>query len=175
MKIAFTGTHRVGKTTLAEAIADSLPNYNLQQEPYLQLEEMGYLFPEVPTIDDYIEQFRCSVKQMENSEEDVIFDRCPLDILAYIYAVSKTKNIQALYNEMEEAMSQIDLLIFVPIESPDIITCHESDLPGLRRQVNSILQSWIEDLNPEVLLVKGSLEKRKQQIMDKLKITLNSK
>lgn len=168
MKIAFTGAHRVGKTTLAETIADSLPDYNLQQEPYLQLEEMGYLFPEVPTMDDYTEQFRYAVKQIENSEEDVIFDRCPLDILAYIYAVSKTKNIQALYNKMEEAMSKIDLLIFVPIETPDLITCHESDLPGLRRQVNSILQSWMEDLNIEVLIVKGSLEKRKQQVLNRI-------
>lgn len=168
MKIAFTGTHRVGKTTLAEAIADSLPGYELKQEPYLQLEETGYLFPEVPTTDDYIEQFSYAVKQIENSEDNVIFDRCHLDILAYIYAVRKNKDIQTLYSEMEQAMSQIDLLIFVPIETPDIISCHESDLPRLRYQVNNILQSWIGDLNLEILEVKGSEEKRKQQVLKKL-------
>lgn len=39
MRIAFTGAHRVEKTTLTEAIADSFPDYGLKQEPYFQLEE----------------------------------------------------------------------------------------------------------------------------------------
>lgn len=79
MRIAFTGSHRVGKTTLAEEIADSLPDYEFIIEPYLQLEEEGYLFSEVPTLDDYIEQFNFSVEQLQNSVDNVIFDRCPLD------------------------------------------------------------------------------------------------
>lgn len=82
MRVAFTGAHRVGKTTLAEEITDNLSNYDFKNEPYLELEETGYLFSEIPTLDDYIEQFNYSVKQIENSENDVIFDRCPLDILA---------------------------------------------------------------------------------------------
>lgn len=39
MRIAFTGSHRVGKTTLAEEIAESLPDYEFINEGYLQLEE----------------------------------------------------------------------------------------------------------------------------------------
>ena len=97
MRIAFTGSHRVGKTTLAEEIAKSLPNYEFKTEPYLQLEEEGYEFSEIPTIDDYIEQFNFSIEQISDSKKDVIFDRCPVDLLAYIYAKSKTKNIAALY------------------------------------------------------------------------------
>ncbi len=168
MRIAFTGSHRVGKTTLAEEIADILPGHFLKNEPYLQLEEEGYLFPEIPTLDDYIEQFILSVKQIKNSENDVIFDRSPLDILAYIYTISKTKNIQILYEEMTAAMSKIDLLVFVPIEEPDLIACEESDLPDLRREVNDILQDWIGDLNNETLIATGALENRKKQLLDKI-------
>lgn len=168
MIIAFTGAHRVGKTTLAEEIADNLPNYDFKTEPYLQLEETGYLFSEIPTLDDYIEQFNFSVKQLEDSGNDVIFDRCPLDILAYIYALSKTKNLQTLYNEMANVISEIDILIFVPIETPDLIKCQETDLPNLRHEVNDILQNWVRDLSNEILIVNGTLDNRKIQVLNRI-------
>lgn len=172
MKIAFTGAHRVGKTTLAEKIADTLPTYDLNTEPYVQLEEMGYVFTEIPTVDDYIDQFNFSVKQIAASGNDVIFDRCPLDLLAYIFAQSGQNNLQKLYDKMIKAMSQIDLIIFVPIESPDLIICPESDLPNLRLEINEIIQGWIGDLSNEIIEVSGTLENRKKQILNLLDIGL---
>jgi len=168
MRIAFTGSHRVGKTTLAEEIAESLPDYEFIIEPYLQLEEEGYLFSEIPTLDDYIEQFNFSVEQLQNSGYNVIFDRCPLDLLAYVYAVGKKKNISDLYEEMAAAIAEIDLLVFVPIEKFDLIVCQGSDLPNLRQEVNDILEDWIGDFSNEVLEVSGTLENRKKQILDKI-------
>jgi hypothetical protein len=168
MRIAITGSHRVGKTSLAEEIANSLPGYKIWDEPYLQLQENGYLFSETPTIDDYIEQFNFSVEQIKDSENDVIFDRCPLDILAYMYCAGKTKDISVFYEEMTMAISQIDLLVFVPIERPDLIFFQESDLPELRLEVNTILQDWISEFSIDVLEVRGSLENRKKQILNRI-------
>ncbi|MFC7524181.1 AAA family ATPase [Parapedobacter sp. GCM10030251] len=168
MRIAFTGSHRVGKTTLAEEIGSNLPNFGFKNEPYIELEEAGYLFSEIPTLDDYMEQFNYSVKQLKDSENNVVFDRCPLDILAYIEAVRKTENTQTYYDEMTNAMSLIDIIVFVPLESPDLIVCQESDLPALRREVNDILSNWIWDLNNEVLEVKGTLEQRKKQVLNRI-------
>lgn len=168
MRIAFTGSHRVGKTTLAEEIAESLPDHEFIIEPYLQLEEEGYLFSEIPTLEDYIEQFNFSVELLQNSDDKVIFDRCPLDLLAYIYAVGKKKNISALYEEMTTAIDEIDLLVFVPIEKVDVIFCQGSDLPNLRQEVNDILEEWIGDFSNEILEVSGTLEDRKKQVLDKL-------
>ena len=42
MRIAISGSHLVGKTSLAEALADTLPRYELFAEPYHLLEEEGY-------------------------------------------------------------------------------------------------------------------------------------
>ncbi|WP_415326967.1 AAA family ATPase [Chryseobacterium sp. MMS23-Vi53] len=168
MRIAFAGSHRVGKTTLAEEIANSLPDHELIIEPYLQLEEEGYLFSEIPTLDDYIEQFNFSVEQLQNSGDNVIFDSCPLDLLAYVYAVGKKKNISALYEEKATAISEIDLLIFISIEKVDLMVCQESDLPNLRQEVNDILEDWIGDFSNEILEVSGTLENRKKQILDKI-------
>ncbi|MBL7882226.1 MAG: AAA family ATPase [Chryseobacterium gambrini] len=168
MRIAFTGSHRVGKTTLAEEIAESLPDYEFINEPYLQLEEEGYLFSEIPTLEDYIEQFNFSVEQLQNSDDNAIFDRCPLDLLAYVYAVGKKKNISDLYEEMAAAIAEIDLLIFIPIEKVDLIGCQESNLPNLRQEVNDILEDWIGDFSNEILEVSGTLENRKKQILNKI-------
>ncbi|MFS4470352.1 AAA family ATPase [Chryseobacterium sp. T20] len=168
MRIAFTGSHRVGKTTLAEEIAESLTHYEFINEPYLQLEEEGYLFSEIPTFDDYLEQFNFSLEQIENSDDNVIFDRCPLDLLAYMYAINKKENISAFYEEMAASIAEIDLLVFVPIEPIDVIVCQESDLPDLRYKVNDILQDWMGDFSNEILEVTGTLENRKKQVLDKI-------
>lgn len=143
MRIAFTGAHRVGKTTLAESLADSLPNYNFINEPYIQLEELGYLFSAIPTADDYIQQFNHSIKQTGTVGSDVLLDRCPLDLLAYVYATDKGRNIKTDYQDMTKAMSRIDLLVLVPIEAPDLIRCQQSDLPALRTEVDELVQKWL--------------------------------
>ena len=103
---------------------------------------------------------------------DVNFDRCPLDLLAYIFAQSGRINLQRLYDNMMKAMSQIDLTIFVPIESPDLIICPESDLPNLRLEINEIIQGWIGDLSNEIIEVSGTMENRKKQILNQLDIGL---
>ncbi|MFT3920105.1 MAG: AAA family ATPase [Cloacibacterium sp.] len=116
MRIAITGAHLVGKTTLAEKLQESLLHYELYAEPYHELGEMGYIFSESPTSDEYIIQLEHSIKQIENSENDAIFDRCPLDFLAYAQAVDYTYNSQSIFNKVQKTMSKIDLLVFVPIE-----------------------------------------------------------
>lgn len=168
MRIAITGTHRVGKTTLAEALQVSLPDYEYTVEPYYELEELGYGFSEKPTVDDFIEQLEYSVKQVETSGEDVIFDRCPVDFLAYITALDGSINTTRYDDRIESIMTSIDLLIFVPIEEPDLIVCHEADMPGLRYRVNEILIERVRDFGVEVLEVKGTLQQRLTQVLNKV-------
>lgn len=172
MRIAFTGSHRVGKTSLAEALAAHLPHYDFIEEPYRQLESKGYLFPEIPDTEDYMAQFRHCLQQIADSSGDVIFDRCPLDLLAYIYVTDKDKNIERYYQEMWEAMEQIDLLVFVPIETPDRILCQQSDLPRLRQEEDEVLQEWIGDLDNEIITVSGTLTERQLQVQHKIQAML---
>ncbi|MGC3978412.1 MAG: AAA family ATPase [Paludibacteraceae bacterium] len=169
MKIAVTGTHRVGKTTLAEKLYESFPAYDYYTEPYFELEEAGYIFPEIPTVEDYLSQLECSMKQIAQSNNDAIFDRCPVDLLAYIQATNTSLNLQSLYSKVQSAMNGIDLLIFVPIESPDVIFCSESELPELREQVNDILGDLISDFGVETVEVKGNLSERMNQIQNKIR------
>ena len=168
MKIAITGAHRVGKTTLAEKLQENLTGYDMRMEPYHELEESGYEFSEIPNADDFIVQLEYSIKQILTSDHNVIFDRCPIDFLAYIQAIDETKNIQSLYTKIESTMKEIDLLVFVPIEEPDRIICKESDFPKLRKKVNDMLNDWILDFGIETIRVKGTLLNRQDQVLNKI-------
>ena len=175
MRIAFTGSHRVGKTSLAEAIAAYLPDYESIEEPYLQLESKGYLFPEVPTTEDYIAQFRYSLQQIANSPGHTIFDRSPLDLLAYIHVTDRNKNIETQYQEMMMTMAQIDLIVYVPVETTDRVACEKHDLPRLRLEVDEVLQEWIEDLDNDIITVSGPLSNRLLQVQQKIQAILQAR
>lgn len=167
MRIGVSGAHRVGKTTLVENLQEFLPDYICKAEAYYELEETGFVFSEIPVYEDYLILLEHSIEQITSDENNIIFDRCPVDILAYIQATieSDNFNIQSLYQRVLDVMNEIDLLIFVSVEKPDLIGCPESDLPELRRRVNEILKEWIRDFNLNVLQVAGSPIERRDQVL----------
>jgi GTPase SAR1 family protein len=169
MRIAITGSHRVGKTSLIEKLHQSLPDYAFREEPYHELEDSGYFFSENPSVEDYLMQLDHSIEQITSSEDNIIFDRSPLDFLAYIQATNKSDNLdfQSLYNKVKDASNEIDLLVFVPIENPDLINCPESELPELRKSVNKILRDYVKEFNSDfnILQVAGSTDDRRDQVI----------
>lgn len=169
MKIAITGTHRAGKTTLAEKLAETLTGYVLYEEPYHAMEAEGYAFGDVPDRDDFRAQLAYAIGQAEAGDEDILYDRSPLDILAYVHALDRRRDIRVDYSRAQEAMSAIDLVVFVPVEDPDRITCTEADLPGLRLAVDRIIRDWLGDFGVETLEVRGTLQDRCDQVLAKLR------
>lgn len=168
MKIAIAGAHRVGKTTLTEELLEHLPEYELKAEPYYELEEAGYLFAEKPDVDDFIKQFEYAVKHISTSGPATIFDRCPIDMLAYIHAIDPARSLEALFEKAYTSISEIDLLVLVPIEEPDLILCEKSDFPKLRRLVDEILHDWMGDFDVQMIEVSGSLLNRRAQVLKKM-------
>jgi hypothetical protein len=82
---------------------------------------------------------------------------------------------QSLYNRVQSAMEEIDLIVFVPIENPDLISCQKFELPELRFQVNEILNEWIWDFDLKTIEVKGTLLARRDQILKKISEEENNK
>ncbi len=168
MRIAIIGAHCVGKTTLAEGLLERLPGYTLEIEPYYQLETLGYEFSEMPTAEDFIEQFNYSTKLLAKNESNVLFDRSVIDILAYLHVIDPGRNIQSLFETAQSIMTGIDLLVFVPIEEPDLIPSSQTNLPRLRSKVDDLLRNWIWDFGMETIEVKGPLSKRIDQVLTKI-------
>lgn len=168
MRIAICGAHRVGKTTLAEELLESLPGYTLEMEPYHQLAMSGYEFSESPIPEDFIEQFNYAAKLISKSGSNVILDRCVIDILAYLHVIDPGRNIQELFGKAQAVIAGIDLLVFVPIEETDLIPGHQTDLPKLRRLVNDLLYDWIGDFDIAAIEVSGTLANRRDQVLTKI-------
>lgn len=164
MRIAVFGAHKVGKTTLAEELLEHLPGYTLEQEPYYQLESSGYEFSENPNAEDFIAQFNYSAKLISQSGKNVLFDRCVIDILAYLHVLDPHRNIQFLFEKAQTIIAEIDFFVFVAIEEPDLIPGYQTDRPKLRSQVNDLLHDWIEDFGIEVIEVSGTLSNRRDQV-----------
>src|SRR5690606_8251559 len=83
------------------------------------------------------------------SETDVVFDRCPLDFLAYLDVVSAAEGFEwspdgRLLGQIEKALAALDLVAFVPLMMPDEIGV-AIELPKLRRRVDARLRAIIRE------------------------------
>ena len=174
MRIAISGTHRVGKTSLAEALASGLPGYELVPEPYHALEDDGHEFGEMPSLDDFILQLERAIASLEQSGVDTIFDRCPLDIVAYLQTHEERGafDLSEWAVHIHDAMSMLELVVLVPIEQPDRISLSR-DERRLRDDVDEVLENLVMDSrysgDVEVLHVSGPLENRVAQVQTRLR------
>jgi predicted ATPase len=165
MRIAISGTHLVGKTTLAEALADALPGHELVPEPYYLLEEDGHEFPEMPSLEDFEAMLERSFQSLAQAGKNVIFDRCPLDILAYLLTHEDTDEfeLEDWLPRIRESVATLDHVVFVPIEEPDRVVVPRSEAE-LRATVDGVLSDILVDdaygLELEVITVRGSPDAR---------------
>lgn len=171
MRIAVSGAHRTGKTTLIEELSRALPTYIVVDEPYHLLEEEGHEFPEMPSIEDFELQLERSIQCVDDSENDQIFDRCPADLLAYLIAHPDAdgSEVDPWLPRARKAMQRLDLVVFVPVEEPDLITVSESEENELRRQVDEELRDIILDdrwdFGVEAIEVTGTARERARQVL----------
>jgi len=172
MKIAISGAHHTGKTTLGNQLITLLTGYSFLEEPYYQLLEDGYEFCAKPGVEDYEVQLELSIQQIIDSDEKTIFDRCPLDFLAYI-KIQKNSNffrIEDWKEKIDDAMNQLNVVVFVPVESPDLIPCPLSEYPELRDEVDTEVKDLIYDFESQfsfkVIEVRGDINSRLNQILE---------
>lgn len=180
MRIAISGTHFSGKSTLISSLLKQLPGYSSVEEPYHLLEEDGYEFSNPPSLEDFEQQFNRSITIIKESRDNTIFDRCPLDYLAYALAIGEISSLEepidteGWIHMMEDAIQLLDLIVLVPIENRDRIPVPMSEDLKLRRDVDEKLKeilledSWGILEKIEVLEVTGSLEKRVKMVKAKL-------
>ena len=73
MRIAISGTHFTGKTTLGQDFIEAHPEYSFQQEPYHQLTEEGTEFEEELSLESFIEQLEHSLKLLQSYQYHGIY------------------------------------------------------------------------------------------------------
>jgi hypothetical protein len=167
--VAFSGAHRTGKTTLVGAIAELVPTYAVFDEPYRVLEEAGYEFADPPSVEDFEEQLRKSLELVTAAPADALLDRCPLDFMAYLQAIDEDYDADEWIDEMRDSLASLDLIVVVPIETPDRIVVGAHEDRRLRTRVDERVQRLVVDdaleLELETIEVGGTLDERARQVM----------
>ena len=154
MRIAVSGTHFIGKSTLIEDFTQKHPNYRHEIEPYYQLqdEETTGLSLD-PCLDSFLEQLDYSINQLNECahEQNIIFDRCPVDFLAYAMRELDQDSIDIndsevseRFSDMKAALDSLDLIIFLPITKKNSIEYTEED-PAYRKAVDNYFKKLYRD------------------------------
>jgi AAA domain-containing protein len=176
MRVGISGTHGTGKTTLAQALCARLPGHVAAEEPYYVLEEAGYEFGFPPSPEDYQTLLDCSVRSLSVPPllPAVVFDRTPLDYLAYLAAAGSDPSDRADAASLRSACSSLDLLVITPITAETEQVLPAAELPALRSKMNDTLLDLVYD-DPldlwgdlPVLELTGPLDGRLDAVLDAL-------
>lgn len=137
MRIAVSGTHYIGKSTLIEDFIKTHPEYTSVNEPYYKLQnEKSMELSLEPSLDSLLEQLDYSINQLNESanEKNVIFDRCPVDFIAYAMCTLDQDDIDINDSEVSErfpdvkaALNNLDLILFLPITKENSIEYTEEN------------------------------------------------
>lgn len=171
MRIAISGSHATGKSSLVSELTRRLDGFMAIDEPYYLLEAEGQMFGSRPTSDDFELLLERSLSLVaERRPGSVLFDRSPADYLAYLVAISPGAVARDRVADVAAAMATLDLVVFVPIEHPDRVEVSEA--PRLRRRVDRILREMLVDgewaFEVPVVAVHGTREERAEQVRAKL-------
>jgi hypothetical protein len=166
---------RVGKTTLLDAVAGALSDHATLDEPYNLLEEEGYEHSDSPSLEDFQAQLERSLASLESSGRDVLFDRCPADVLAYLLTHDQQDAFEPdeWLERVHEAMQLLDVVVFVPIERPDRIVLPAGEDARYRLRVHRKLEDLLlddaYDFGTEILVVEGSVEARCASVLKRVR------
>ena len=165
MKIAVSGTHGVGKSTLIDEFLRLHPEFEYEPEPYeVLVEEYGEEFSEDPTVEDFLRQLEFNIERLGQhaASENVIYERCPFDFVAYLNALAANVP-EALLKRTSEAMQQLDLIVYLPLD-------HEGggEFPKLRRAMDHQLSEILTSTNVTVVEPTGSTPQRLRAVENAL-------
>ena len=164
MRIAVSGTHGVGKSTLIDEFLRAHPDFTHEPEPYtVMVEDFGEEFSDEPTLDDFRRQLEFNIDRIQQlaAERKVIYERCPVDFLAYVDAL-ESGSVDALLPAVATAMQSLDLIVYLPLDKDQTL---DSEYPKLQKAVDRRLSKMLLDDEPgiittPVVIAKGSTPQR---------------
>lgn len=182
MRIAVSGTHGVGKSTLLDDFVQARPDFTSMPEPWL-LAGDGMAFADGLSIEDLEDQLHrsCALILSAGADEKVIFDRCPLDFVVYLEVASRAEGFEwepsgKLLGLIDRALDSLDLLVFVPLRQPDEIAV-TIESPRLRRSVDRRFKAIIRQDDTglvldrsRVLEVFGTRHARLQRLLARIDV-----
>lgn len=142
------------------------PGFIHEPEPYSVLvDELGEDFSAEPCVEDFLRQLEFNIERLKqhSSETRVIYERCPIDFLAYVECLSPMHS-DSVRTEVTEALHNLDLIVYLPIDN----TIEVDEFPKLRKAVDRRLSEIyraddlgiINETNLTVIEATGPTAKR---------------
>jgi hypothetical protein len=143
VRIAVSGTHVIGKSTLVEALGARLPDHAIVPEPYELLEDRGDEFEYPPSVEDFVAQLRQSIAVLRRTMPNLILDRCPLDFLGYIFASPGAGrfDVESWRGPIEAAMASLDLVVALHVDPG-----HEPEVLVEDAAFRLAVDGWLRDI-----------------------------
>jgi AAA domain len=162
VRIAVSGTHCSGKTTLVEDFLALHADYVHEPEPYEWLVELGEEPSDQPSADDFFRQLEVSVERVSRYAKGarMIAERSPADFVAYMLALrdlgrttAGSDLIDAALELAAAGMAHLDLVVVLPLHPGDRIIAPEAEDLELREAMNDRL---LDLLSGESLGIVGA-------------------
>ncbi len=194
MRVSLSGANSTGKTTLINDFLKNWRNYGTPTESYrdvLKKKKLKHSENSSEETQQIILEFL--IKQLEGYKEpNIIFDRCPLDNLAYTSWLNlKGKVSDKFLDEtriaVRESMRKLDIVFFLPLTAaapvPLVDDGFRSVDPVMREEIDNIFKvfqmSWHsgdgriapENDSPAFIEIYGN----PQQRIEMIKLYLNEK
>lgn len=191
MRIAISGTACQGKSTLVKDFLENWPNYSRSKESYRQVvKKDGLKINKEVNQDSQWKILNCLIDDLQNTtkEDNIIYDRCPLDNLVYsMWSYEKGNSdidkafIDKCIPLVRESMRLLDIIFFIPITKAAPVKIEakenrETDLSyikeidfifkAIERQhsVNGGFPFFVHDDKPAIIEIFGTPEERIKMI-----------
>jgi hypothetical protein len=141
VRIAFSGTHAVGKSTLIADVHKELPAYAFFVEPYYHLLDEGHIFADAPSADDFLRQLERSIVSLssERATDTTVARRTSWPISAsWTRMIPFASGLVPQVTLSEPSSS----FVFVPVEQPDR-SASAAGVGRLRRTVDVHLREML--------------------------------
>jgi len=165
MRIAIAGSHGVGKTTLAKALAKRL---NFKYIPDIVREEAikkGFVINEntPPEVQLWLVSRQW---ELENTTpENWVADKSLFDFLIYGEIVLKNENVLNVIREMVTRNANYDFVFYLPIEFPLELDGVRSENLRFQKDVDSRYRKKLKELGVKYIVLSGSVEERVEKAL----------
>ena len=189
MRIAISGSHSLGKSTLVWDWVKRHRQYTREEEPFRALDSEMYdirFRQESNRLHNGIQMYyNASRVNLYSSINDcVIFDRAPVDYIAYSQYTADKKTtdiddafVDAMVPRVKETLQRLDLVVFIPMTNRWPVDMEDDgirpvDLP-YRAEVDAIFKQIYRDERflvmpdknrPKLIELWGSREQRLDQL-----------
>jgi hypothetical protein len=152
MRIAVSGSHSTGKSTLIAAFLSQHPEYAHEPEAYEELaDDIGLVGSEGPDIEGLAALLEHTVAALGHQGDAVIFERSPVDYLAYAAAArslartDRQEFMKAYVPVVREAVRRLDLIALVPVVRGGPIASRADEDHRFRQRVDEQLRRALID------------------------------